>query len=89
MSGYLFKGFIYPVQNKHHSGDCIKATFSNQGTLFPFPSNIFFFGGGGEGGGSVYKSRRTSTINVLFYILINSFVLHIETSSSINLACNL
>lgn len=88
MSGYLFKGFIYPVQNKHHSEDCIKATFSNQGTLFPFPSNIFFFGGG-EGGGSVYKSRRTSTINVLFYILINSFVLHIETSSSINLACNL
>ena len=88
MSGYLFKGFIYPVQNKHHSGDCIKATFSNQGTLFPFPRNIFF-GGGGEGGGSVYKSRRTSTINVLFYILINSFVLHIETSSSINLACNL
>ena len=49
MSGYLFKGFIYPVQNKHHSGDCIKATFSNQGTLFPFPSNIFFFGGGGGG----------------------------------------
>ena len=47
MSGYLFKGFIYPVQNKHHSGDCIKATFSNQGTLFPFPSNIFFFLGGG------------------------------------------
>ena len=88
MSGYLFKGFIYPVQNKHHSGDCIKATFSNQGTLFPFPSNIFFWGGG-EGGGSVYKSRWTSTINVLFYILINSFVLHIETSSSINLACNL
>ena len=84
MSGYLFKGFIYPVQNKHHSGDCIKATFSNQGTLFPFPSNIFFLGGG-----SVYKSRWTSIINVLFYILINSFVLHIETSSSINLACNL
>ena len=48
MSGYLFKGFIYPVQNKHHSGDCIKATFSNQGTLFPFPSNIFFLGGGRE-----------------------------------------
>ena len=47
MSGYLFKGFIYPVQNKHHSGDCIKATSSNQGTLFPFPSNIFFLGGGG------------------------------------------
>ena len=88
MSGYLFKGFIYPVQNKHHSEDCIKATFSNQGTLFPFPSNIFFLGGGG-GGGSVYKSRKPSTINVLFYILINSFVLHIETSSSINLACNL
>ena len=49
MSGYLFKGFIYPVQNNHHSGDCIKATFSNQGTLFPFPSNIFFLGGGGGG----------------------------------------
>ena len=88
MSGYLFKGFIYPVQNKHHSGDCIKATFSNQGTLFPFLVT-FFFWGGGEGGGSVYKSRWTSIINVVFYILINSFVLHIETSSSINLACNL